>query len=278
MRPSTGVPAMSRGERFRRVVRTLLPWNLYIPLAKMLDAAYCISTLGFAQSLRLRALSTGSPECSHALETLKIPTLRYPIHVRPGSSDLEEVIYTTIRQAYRHYLPSGPVRVVIDAGAYIGDSTAWYLSKFPEATVVAIEPNPENFRLLEMNCRPYGERAQPVLAALWSKTGRLDLSHTAAWDSVSVRQAQGGTDCQGISMPDLMRSHAVTTVDVLKLDIEDAELSPFSTQCDTWLSQVRTIAIEIHSRSSLEAVMAATRRHHFSHRVYRNLHFFSRCD
>jgi hypothetical protein len=117
-----------------------------------------------------------------------------------------------------------------------------------------------------------------VLAALWSKTGRLDLSHAAASDSVSVREAQGGTDCQGISMPDLMRSQALTTVDVLKPDIEDAELSLFSTHYDNWLRQVRSIAIEIHSRSSLEAVIEATRRHRFSHRVYRNLHFFSRYD
>ena len=275
---ATSAPDMSSGERFRRAVRSLLPWSVYIPLTKMLDAGYCISTLGFAQSLRLWARCGGSSKCSHALESLSIPTLHHPIHVRPGSSDLEEVVYTGVRQAYGRYLPTGPVSFIIDAGAYVGDSTAWYLSKFPEATVIAVEPNPENFRLLELNCRPYGERARLVLAALWSETGRLNLSHTAAWDSVSVRQGEGRNDCQGVSIPDLMRSQGVSTVDVLKLDIEDAELSVFSGECDSWLSHVRTIAMEIHSRLSLDAVVAATRRHHFSHKVYRNLHFFCRHD
>ena len=60
MRLSTGDPVMSSGERFRRVVRALLPWNLYIRLTKMLDAGYCISILGFREFLRLRVLYNGS--------------------------------------------------------------------------------------------------------------------------------------------------------------------------------------------------------------------------
>jgi FkbM family methyltransferase len=167
---------------------------------------------------------------------------------------------------------------VIDAGAYIGDSTAWYLTKFPEARVIAVEPDPENFRLLEMNCKPYGERVRLVRAALWSKTRRLDLKHTSAWDSVQVGESDGSNECQGVSIPELMQSQGISTVDILKLDIEDAELGLFSSDCDSWLRQIRAIVMEIHSRSSLEAVVAATERQHFSHKVYRNLHFFSRSD
>jgi hypothetical protein len=73
-----------------------------------------------------------------------------------------------------------------------------------------------------------------------------------------------------------MQRQGISQVDILKLDIEDAELVLFSSTPDSWLGNVRTIAIEIHSAASLEAVRAATSRHKFSHRVYRNLHFFSR--
>jgi hypothetical protein len=41
------------------------------------------------------------------------------------------VIDATIREIYSRRLPKEPVRAVVDAGAYIGDTTCWYLSRFP---------------------------------------------------------------------------------------------------------------------------------------------------
>jgi FkbM family methyltransferase len=267
---------MSTGERMRRAVRSLLPSRTYLPLAKMLDDGFCLWKLGFTEFRHVRALSRSGPQASGKLDVLDIPTLRHPIYVRPGSTDLEEVVYSTVRQAYGHCLPSSPVRVIIDAGANIGDSTAWYLSKFPEARVIAIEPDPANFRLLELNCRPYGDRVSLLCAALWSETGRLSIRNPGAGDSVYVGEWDGNNDCRSISMPDLMQSHGVSQVDILKLDIEDAERALFSPVQDSWVAHVRAIAMEIHSGPSLEAVLAATGRNNFSHRVYRNLHFFLR--
>lgn len=275
MTSSAIAPDMSNGERARRAVRSLLPSGVYLTLAKILDAGFCVSKLGFTEFRRLRAISRGRPHAD-SLEKFNIPTLRHPIYVRPGSTDLEEVVYSTVREAYGHCLPSAPVRAIIDAGANIGDSTAWYLSKFPEARVVAVEPDPENFRILEFNCRPYGDRASLVRAALWSETGRLSLRNAEACDGASVREWDGNNGCRGISMPDLLQSQGLSEVDILKLDIEDAERALFSSTRMSWLEHVRTIAIEIHSAPSLEAVQTATRRYNFSHHVCRNLHFFSK--
>jgi FkbM family methyltransferase len=266
----------STGERMRRAVRSILPSRAYLPLAKLLDDGFCLWKLGFTEFRRMRALSRMGTQASGKLETLQIPRLRHPIHLRPGSTDLEEVVYSTVRQAYGHCLPSSPVRVIIDGGANIGDSTAWYLSTFPEARVIAVEPDPANFRVLELNCRPYGDRVSIMCAALWSETGRLSIRNPGAGDSVYVGEYDGNNDCPSISMPDLMQRHGISQVDILKLDIEDAESALFSDASDGWLAHVRTIAMEIHSGPSLEAVLAATSRNNFSHRVYRNLHFFSR--
>jgi len=87
-----------------------------------------------------------------------------------------------------------------------------------------------------------GERVCLVPAALWSETRRLNLRHTSAWDSVRIGQSDESNECQGVSVPDLMRSQGISMVDILKLDIEDAELGLFSADCDSWLSQIRTIA------------------------------------
>ena len=57
----------------------------------------------------------------------------------------------------------------MDAGASIGDTTAWFLSKFLSATVIALEPDSENYALLRKNCE-----------LLWfprSPTGCRSLAH-----------------------------------------------------------------------------------------------------
>ena len=185
-------------------------------------------------------------------------------------------MYTAIRQAYATWLPDPPIGVVVDAGANMGDTAAWYLSRFPEARVIAVEPDPENFELLKVNCKPYGDRAALVQAALWSSETTLLLRPAAEKDGTSVSAQTGVGECRGISVPVLMREHGVTAIDILKCDIEGAELEVFSDGCDEWLSRTRCVVIETHGEACLQAVIAATRRQRFVHRAYRNLHFFHR--
>ena len=59
-------------------------------------------------------------------------------------------------------------RVVVDAGANIGLSTVFFANKFPQAKIVAIEPEPSNFAMLRDNVAPY-PNVTPVQAALWKE-------------------------------------------------------------------------------------------------------------
>lgn len=54
-------------------------------------------------------------------------------------------------QSLRGGIDSDFTGLIIDAGAYIGISTYWLSRMFPAATIVAIEPDHENFRLLIPN-------------------------------------------------------------------------------------------------------------------------------
>jgi len=259
----------------RRTLRSLLPTRVYQWLSKLLDAGLCLSKLGPKGFHLLRMLARSNLQTAR-LEKVDIPTVIHPIYIRPGSSDVVELVCSTIRQPYGHYLPSPPVRVIIDAGANIGDTTVWYLSKFPEALVIAVEPDPENFRLLEINCRPYGNRALLLCSALWAETARLSLQHSRSCNEISVRAYKGDNECQGISIPDLIRRYGISQIDILKMNIEGAENAIFSAPEDGWIGHVRTMVIAVHGPEGLAAVQAVTRRNNFSHRVYRNLHFFYR--
>jgi FkbM family methyltransferase len=176
------------------------------------------------------------------------------------------------------------VRLIIDAGAYIGDTTVWYLSRFPEATVIALEPNPRSFALLERNCRDYGSRAILLQAAIWPSRARLEVydgsefagTTFAGTTGSSVRLAAGtqGNSCDGVTIGDLLDrfgSAHDSMVDIFKCDIEGAEVDLFSGPDDGWIRRVRTIYVDVHNAQARRIVAEFARRNGFVMQNWREL-------
>jgi FkbM family methyltransferase len=271
----------------RRALRSVLPASVYRYGAETWNMAWGASRMGVSGYLRLRSMYADQCRDSGAREPERItmPQLPHPIYVRPGTSDAYEVIHTILRGAYGAFLPAPPVRLIVDAGANIGDSTVWYLSKFPEATVVALEPDPNNYAVLERNCRPYGPRAVLLRAALWPTRSNLQLRGSVNFARISVGACgapegnDARTECEGMGMEDVLDMSGCSgdsPIDIFKCDIEGAEAGVFGDSCDSWLRRVRHIAIEIHSDEAHRNVKAATARHGFKHSIYRDIHVFDR--
>jgi len=78
---------------------------------------------------------------------MKFRYLEFPIFVRPGTADVGSIIDNVFREEYGQ-LPKGFVpRTILDAGAYVGDRAAYFLSRFEQARAIALEPNPESHAL-----------------------------------------------------------------------------------------------------------------------------------
>jgi FkbM family methyltransferase len=88
------------------------------------------------------------------------------------------------------------VRLVLDCGANVGYSSAFFLTQFPNSHVIAIEPDPDNFLLLENNLGPYQGRFLAIESAIWSKPTQLVLSEERmipGWEwARTVREAKEG--------------------------------------------------------------------------------------
>jgi FkbM family methyltransferase len=263
-------------ELVRKAARVGLSPQTLHNLSACIDAVRCIQRAGWRNYRLLRTAATASIS-SQTLE-LRLPPLQHPIHIRPGTSDVGVVTRSVIRRTYAKYLNNIPARFIIDAGANIGDTTAMYLSEFPQAKVAAIEPDRGNFELLHRNCSNYGPRALLFLAALWPTASSLRLARAAEDDahSVTVADCDGREDCPGVTPLMLLDTAGEDYIDVLKCDIEGAELELFTHNSDEWLSRTRSIYVEIHTRSGHDAVMTATRRHGFSVVTHRDLHIFRR--
>jgi len=269
-------PVRSPFQIARQVAQSVVPRKSYTLLANAINWSYAVRRLGLKQSLRLWHMRL--PDMSYrekALVEVTAPNLAYPLYVRPGTSDVRGVLYTVARETYAEYLPKGEVKYILDAGANLGDTAAWFLTRFPEAQVVAVEPDPENFAILRRNAAPYGNRLHPVLAAVWPESAQLSLQGDGVKDAVEVVASTTG-DCAGLTIPQLMEQFGIPRLDILKIDIESAELALFSIDSDPWLSRTQFIVIEIHGPECQKAVVDATSRHGFTHRIFRDLHIFER--
>ena len=146
-------------------------------------------------------------------------------------------------------LPSTP-KVVVDAGAYTGISTAYFALAYPQAQIIAVEPNPASYRVLLQNTKRF-RNVTAICAGLWSSDGELMLCDrgTGAWGfSVVARlEADSSRSVRAISVQTLMNRCGIRRIDVLKLDIEGAEKDVLEASAG-WISRVGCLAVELHDR------------------------------
>lgn len=270
--------ALNLGEVLRCAARKVIPRPIYTIGVDTLNGFSCLVKVGYKNTRQLRHAERGA----FGSQTLQfnLPQLQHPFYVRPGTTDASGIVQNIVREEWGAYLPPEPVRFIVDAGANCGDTTAWYLSKFPQATVVALEPDPDNYAMLTKNCKPYGSRAVLLNAALWSSDAKLKVRSASTAVAISVDEAEAGADdaCAGISMPQLLKLINADTIDIMKIDIEGAELQLFSSRPEEWVPRIRCLSVETHGPKETEAVYSAIAPYGYINKTYRNTHIFMRAE
>ena len=150
-----------------------------------------------------------------------------------------------LRQLYDHVVRSGMTPLIVDAGANIGASALYYTLTYPEATVLAIEPEPNNVRLLESNCA--GRNVRIVEGAVGSEHGSLFLTDPGQGDWGFRVEASGEREVRVFSMEHLLTDFDRSKVFplVCKIDIEGGEARLFEKNTG-WVDGFPLIAIELH--------------------------------
>ena len=178
---------------------------------------------------------------------------RFPLSARPNSTDFVVFGQTFVSEPYACLDGLRDVEFIVDCGANVGFASAFLLSRFPRASVYAIEPDPENFTILERNLAPYGSQARAERMGVWSHTTGLKIEERpyrggGAW-ARQVREARPGepSDIEAIDIPTVMARARRQRISILKIDIEGAECVLFSApNVSDWLGKVDCIAVELH--------------------------------
>jgi len=158
-----------------------------------------------------------------------------------------------------------------------------FAARWPDARVVAVEPDPRHFALMQRNCSP-APNITTVYGAVWGCDRDLEISNPAAdaWSfqvSETVESTPQSQKIPGFTMRTRMRHHALDSLDVVKMDIEGAEKEIFESNPDQWLPQVRVLIVELHDRKrpgcsdALTAAVANLPHMHFKHGEYDVFHF-----
>jgi FkbM family methyltransferase len=192
----------------------------------------------------------------------------HPIEARlRGSSDMDVFDQIFICEDFSCLRDLDVPSLVLDLGANVGFSAAYFLSIFPQARIVAVEPDSGNLAVCKANLAPYGSRALLLHGAVWSRTSTLQLVKGTFGDgrewATQVceldEQEQPSMGVQAWDIDSLIEMSGGDIVDLLKVDIERAELSVFGESAVSWLHKVRNICIELHGKDCEEVFFTALR-------------------
>jgi FkbM family methyltransferase len=133
---------------------------------------------------------------------------------------------------------------IIDGGANIGLSVLYFKQLYPMCRIVAFEPDPQIFEVLQGNLKSFGCTDVALMCkALWSSETSLSFSAEGA-DGGRVRRMD---DQSSITVPAItLRQFLKDPVALLKLDIEGAETRVLA-DCADLLGNVERIFVEYHS-------------------------------
>ena len=179
----------------------------------------------------------------------------YPVYLRMPSTDIFTYQQIFHRRDYEFKVNEEP-RTIIDAGANIGLASIYLANKFPNARIIALEPEASNARLLMKNVEPY-KNIEPLQAALWHRDELIDIVDPGygKWAFMTRKEEDAGEGdglegeychkIKGMTVATVLDHFGLEKVDLLKIDIEGAERELFQ-DASAWIERVDSMIVELH--------------------------------
>mgnify|MGYP006274375805 CR=1 FL=1 len=211
--------------------------------------------------LCLRVESRGVRRSPGRLTSVALPGFAGPVWMRDTVADRSIVWQNLVRQHYTLPSPAHDEAVmeryargvaenrrmlVLDCGGNIGLAAIWYARLFPKATIVTLEPDPENFALLLRNVAPY-PNIHAIQGGIWSTSGSMCIANPESGSAAfRLRHAEPGekADVEVYSVADICRRFDIESPFVVKIDIEGGQAALFAENTD-WIAGTDLIAIEL---------------------------------
>jgi FkbM family methyltransferase len=229
-------------------------------------------TLSSVLRLREYSIRSEKQDCEEGV-LLKL-VMRRPVRgelvLRERGSDINTFTEVIDQEIYRDVVVTvRNCRTIIDLGANIGLASRYFADRFPNCKILAVEPNSSTYRVLLSNVQDLVSkgRCRTLQAAVWGSERQLaggTLDDPGHYSAFAVRETTSQSDENSIAGWPISKVIAYTgfeTIDLLKVDIEGAEVELFKGNSD-WLERVKTIAIEFHDSSREDSKFDGLMRQH----------------
>ena len=135
---------------------------------------------------------------------------------------------------------------ILDCGANIGIASTYFKRRYPLARITAFEADPSLAAMCRRNLIANGDTDVEVKAsAVWTSNGTIEFVCEGT-DSGAVASLETSVTGARQQVPaDRLRDWLDDPIDLLKLDVEGAEL-PVLEDCRDRLDRVRAITIDLH--------------------------------
>lgn len=201
---------------------------------------------GPAAQLRLRALGGAAVVC------------------RPGQ-DVWTLKHTFLEGFHQPPAELPRSAVIVDLGTNVGYTVADLAHRHPDARIVGVELDAENYEIARRNTARYGDRVTLVHAAVWTENGTVAYGGEAA-DAFHVTPGdppRGARTAPALTLAALFDRLGLERVDYVKMDVEGAEAAILAAPLD-WADRVQSLKIELHPPAELDACRAALEGRGFS--------------
>lgn len=169
--------------------------------------------------------------------------------IRKNTSDESAFWQVFVDKEYDIPLNIQP-KLIIDGGANIGCATLWFRKRYPEAEIIAVEPEESNFKMLELNTESL-PNVKLINAGIWNKEGVLKAENSGLgkWGFQTKEGQDEDKDAlKAVTIDGILADSGFEEIDILKLDIEGSEKEVFGSGYENWLGKTKVIIIELHER------------------------------
>ncbi len=159
-------------------------------------------------------------------------------------------------------------KTILDLGANTGLSALYFSQKYPQANIVALEPDKENFEIALQNTKDYS-RIKMLQKGIWDKNTFLEIIDSNVTNDAFMVMETGNntsTSIEAINIETLMEEQGWPYIDILKIDVEGSEKEVFSGNFEKWLPKTKVIFVEVHDqmkKGCSKAVFNAISKYNF---------------
>jgi FkbM family methyltransferase len=222
-----------------------------------------VNAFGAINGLRLLLqIERDLPQRSETIKPYILPDRSAPIYLRATVSDHATFWQCIVKRqydfqhfaqsdrvisAYRDLVKKGVAPLIIDCGGNIGLATLYFAERFPEARIFTVEPQSDNFALLQKNTAHLGDRVTTLQGGIWNESGALQITNPDAGSAafrVGPTNSPTAESIRAYTIEEICSLAKVAVPMIVKLDIEGAQLNLFKSNFE-WVSRTYLIMLEL---------------------------------